>query len=263
MQIEQVVGAVVERPQLARAREVRASCRGPSSTSAVHRRLKSSSTQRDANGSAAIERPVRGDVGEARPSACRAAGASPREQPVERDRAADLVAVRQRLQQYVRARALRGERPDVRECRRCRRPSGRDRETRPRSAAGSPPRRGIRGARPCVRQSTQTRSASRRMNASQRASWSTRHPFVRLVRLRDVARAADDRRDRRRRGTATPRCRTTPCRCSCGAVARAGRARRSRCRRACRSPGIVDSASNSMYVCRLRPRASRAGSARA
>ena len=34
------------------------------------------------------------------------------------------------------------------------------------------------------------------MNASQRASCSTRDPFVRLVRLRDMARAANDRGNR-------------------------------------------------------------------
>ena len=54
------------------------------------------------------------------------------EQPVERDRAADLVAVRQRLHEHVRTRARRRRTSRRRVCRCCPRPSGRDRETRPR-----------------------------------------------------------------------------------------------------------------------------------
>ena len=77
VQVEQIV-ACRRTPAAARARaRGRSSGAGPSSTSAVHSRLKSSSTQREANGSAAIERAIRLDVGERRASACRASGAPP------------------------------------------------------------------------------------------------------------------------------------------------------------------------------------------
>jgi hypothetical protein len=39
MQVEQVIGRVVDRAQLAGARELRRTARGPSSTSALHSRL--------------------------------------------------------------------------------------------------------------------------------------------------------------------------------------------------------------------------------
>ena len=112
MQVEQVVDAIVERAQFARAGEIGGLPRavqhlgGPQPVEVLV-----DAARRERIGG--IERFVGGDVGEADRQRAARRPEFLGEQPVERDRAADLVAVRQRLQQDVRAGALRGECPDV------------------------------------------------------------------------------------------------------------------------------------------------------
>ena len=88
-----------------------------------------------------------------------------------------------------------------------------------------------------------------------------RHPFVGLVGLRDVAGSAQDGGnarvvEERRLGTEGHLVGGGAVGCS------SGRARRSRCRRPCRSRATAESSSKVMPVSSAPPRASRAGSAR-
>ena len=200
-----IIDALVQRPQLAGAREVGASAAGLSSTSAVHSRLKSSSTQRDANGSAAIEALVRGDVGEARTTACRAPGGIP-----SRSSQSSAIAPQTSLPcvsawSRTCGPARRGEGPDVAECRCCRRAqrarSGNADLDRWRAPAIADDRAGrCTGARVM---SAQTRSASRRMNASHCASCSSATHSFGWCACAMWPGSADDRRDR---GVVEQRC---------------------------------------------------------
>ena len=138
VQVEQVVDAVVERPQLARARRARRSCAGRRALPAVHRRLKSSSTQRDANGSARIEASryaatlAKHNVSV--PRVGRKSCASSQSSAIAPQTSLPCVSA---WTQHVRARRAPRRTSRRRECRCCRPPSARDRETRPRSAAAA------------------------------------------------------------------------------------------------------------------------------
>ena len=103
------------RPAAARGRaRGRAVCAAPSSTSAVHSRLKSSSTQRDANGSAGSNARKASTLANVQRERAAQRAARPRASSQSlRDRAAHFVAVRQRLDRHVRPGALRREAPDV------------------------------------------------------------------------------------------------------------------------------------------------------
>ena len=174
MEVEQVVDAIVERPELAPAHELGARP-GPVQHVGTPQSVEILVDAPRGERIGRVERPIGGDVREADRERSTQRSEPGAEQPVERDRAADLVAMRERLQEDVRPRARRFERPGVREP----------------GVAGGP---GIEignldldlGYRALLRvkcarcvhrlptpQSMQTRSASRRMNASQRASCST------------------------------------------------------------------------------------------
>ena len=84
-----------------------------------------------------VERAERVDVGEHERQRAAHRPHVLAQQPVVGDRAADLVAVRQRLDRHVRARALGGEPPHVGNAGVAARPSDRGRGTRRRSAARS------------------------------------------------------------------------------------------------------------------------------
>ena len=116
MQVEQIVDGVVERPQLTRAVELDARARAlehlrrPQPVEVLVDTARRKRLRR-------IERPVRGDVGEADRQRPAQRTHSSLQQPVECDRAADLVAMRQRLHQHVGTRAPARERPYIRNVR--------------------------------------------------------------------------------------------------------------------------------------------------
>jgi hypothetical protein len=114
MQVEQHVDAVVERTKLARAAQLRAvpraieHLRGPQSVEVLvdaprRERIRP------------VEAPVGGDIGEHERERAARRAQSLAQRPVERDGAADLVAVGQRLHQGVWTGARRAELPDERQ----------------------------------------------------------------------------------------------------------------------------------------------------
>jgi hypothetical protein len=113
MQIEQVIDAVVQGAQRPGAGEVRALAR-----SVEHvRRPEPVEVLVDAaraEGVGPIEALVGTDVGEAQRQRSAQGPARLAKQPVEGNGAADLVAVRQRLDENVRSRTVAGEGPHVR-----------------------------------------------------------------------------------------------------------------------------------------------------
>ena len=163
MKVEQEVGAIVERPQLARTREL-ARCARAVENLGVPQPVEVLVEAARGEGIAGVERLVSGSVGEDQRQRAARRPEAAAQQPVERDRAAHFVAVRQRLDRDARRR--RASSPKRQTYGHAGVARGPSRQVRQRDIDRREPAGGVE----C--HAMQRCCASRSMNASQRASCS-------------------------------------------------------------------------------------------
>ena len=160
MKVEQKVGPIVERPQLARTREF-ARCSRAVENLGVPQPVEILVEAPRGEGIAGVERLVSRSVGEDQGQCAAHRPETAAQQPVERDRAAHFVAVRERLDRDARRAGGVAEPPGVCDTGITRGPS---RQVRQRDIHRRDGRRRGHAMQRCC--------ASRSMKASQRASWS-------------------------------------------------------------------------------------------